>query len=198
MGAAKITEGAVRPLLEAIAFAARAHKDQLRKDNQTPYASHPFRVCMVVRNVFGIEEPQALIAAALHDTLEDTTTDFDDLEEQFGAEVARWVAILSKDKRLPEDQREKAYVEGLAQASWQVKACKLADVFDNLMDSVHGRPEGQARVFQNAHRYLDGLRPNLPEQVRQPWEIVKALLTEMEGKAAGGQPGSQVKTKNRK
>jgi (p)ppGpp synthase/HD superfamily hydrolase len=172
----------VKPLLEAIAFAARAHKDQRRKDGQTPYASHPFRVAIVVREVFGVDDVPVLIAAVLHDTLEDTTTDFDDLEEQFGAEVARWVALLSKDKRLPEDEREKAYVAGLAGAPWQVKVCKLSDVFDNLMDSVHSQPQQRARVFQNAHRYLDGLRPNLPQQARRPWEIVAALLSEMEPK----------------
>ncbi len=177
-------QASIRPLLEAVAFAARAHKDQLRKDGKTPYASHPFRVCMVVRTAFGVDDLQTLVAAALHDTLEDTTTDFDDLEEQFGAEVARWVALLSKDKRLPEDEREKAYVAGLASAPWQVKVCKLADVFDNLMDSVHSEPRQRARVFQNAHRYLDGLRPNLPEQARQPWEIVSTLLKDLEASAS--------------
>jgi (p)ppGpp synthase/HD superfamily hydrolase len=177
------TASAIRPLLEAIAFAGRAHKNQLRKDGKTPYASHPFRVAVVVRNVFGIDDVQTLTAAVLHDTLEDTTTDFDDLEEQFGAEVARWVAALSKDKRLPEEQREKAYVAALASGSWQVKVCKLADVFDNLLDSVQSEPQQRTRVFKNAHRYLDGLHPNLPEQARKPWEIVAALLKDLEAKA---------------
>ncbi len=175
-------EQAIRPLLEAVAFAARAHNNQLRKDGKTPYASHPFRVCMIVRDVFGVDDLQALVAAALHDTLEDTTTDFDDLQEQFGEDVARWVAALSKDKRLPEDQREKAYVAALASASWQVKVCKLADVFDNLMDSVKSEPQQRTRVFQNARRYLDGLRPNLPAEARRPWEIVSVLLAELEAK----------------
>src|SRR5438093_5908981 len=91
---------AMRPLLEAVAFAARAHQGKLRKDGVTPYASHVFRVCLVLRHVFGIEDIQALMAAALHDTVEDTDTDFDELKETFGDEVASWVAALSKDKRL--------------------------------------------------------------------------------------------------
>src|SRR5438128_6484259 len=99
----------VRPLLEALAFAARAHQRKLRKDGATPYVSHVFRVCLVLRHVFGIDDGQALTAAALHDTLEDTDTDFDDLKGEFGDEVAGWVAALSKDKRLPEEQREQAY-----------------------------------------------------------------------------------------
>src|SRR5438105_11110404 len=95
--------------LEAIAFAARAHQGQLRKDGQTPYVSHVFRVCLVLREVFGVADLRVLTAAVLHDTLEDTTTDFDDLAEQFGADVAAWVAALSKDKREPHDVREEAY-----------------------------------------------------------------------------------------
>jgi (p)ppGpp synthase/HD superfamily hydrolase len=108
-------------LLEAAAFAARAHRGQLRKDGETPYVSHVFRVCLILDNVFDIRDRQVLMTALLHDTVEDTTTDFDDLEEKFGAEVAEWVACLSKDKRLPESEREKAYMKQLAKAPWQAR-----------------------------------------------------------------------------
>ncbi len=90
---------ATRTLLDAISFATRAHHGQLRKDGRTPYVSHVYRVSLIVRHVFGIDDPAVLTAAVLHDTIEDTTTDFDDVEEHFGAEVAGWVARLSKDKR---------------------------------------------------------------------------------------------------
>ncbi|HEV3255936.1 MAG TPA: HD domain-containing protein [Gemmataceae bacterium] len=169
-----------RPLLEAVAFAARAHHGQLRKDGQTPYVSHVFRVTLVLREVFGIDDRQALTAAVLHDTVEDTTTDFDDLEEKFGADVAAWVAMLSKDKRRQEQDREAAYVAQLASAPWQVKVCKLADVFDNLMDSANMPPEKRGRVFDNSRRYLDALKPGLPEQARRPWDIVSGLLATLE------------------
>src|SRR5262252_4662792 len=93
-------------LLEAVAFAARAHRHHLRKDGETPYVSHVFRACLTLRHVFGITDVAALTAAVLHDTLEDTTTDYDDLREHFGDQVAGWVAALSKDKTLPEPERE--------------------------------------------------------------------------------------------
>src|SRR5262249_35830423 len=179
-----------RPLLEAVAFAARAHQGQLRKDGETPYASHVFRVCLVLRHVFGIDDRQALMAAVLHDVIEDTTTDFDDLEERFGPEVAGWAAALCKDKRLPEHEREAAYVAQLAQAPWQVKAGKLADVFDNLMDSAHMRPAQRSRSFKNAHRYLNALRPNLPEALHRPWQLASQLLSEMETDEIGRASGS--------
>jgi (p)ppGpp synthase/HD superfamily hydrolase len=133
---AETVEGGIRPILQAIAFAARAHQGQLRKDKATPYVSHVFRVCFIVRHVFGVTDARALMAAALHDTIEDTTTDYDDLKKEFGEDVAAWVAVLSKDKRLEERPREETYVHGLADAPWQVKVCKLADIVDNLLDSV--------------------------------------------------------------
>src|SRR5262249_21541314 len=126
-----------RSVLEAASFAARAHRHQLRKDGVTPYTAHPFRVCLIVRHVFGIDDPDALTAALLHDTVEDTTTDSDDLIKHFGTRVTGWVAALTKDKRLPEDEREAAYMATLAAADPEVKIAKLADIFDNLTDCRH-------------------------------------------------------------
>jgi guanosine-3',5'-bis(diphosphate) 3'-pyrophosphohydrolase len=183
-------ESTYRPLLEAASFAARAHQHQLRKDGETPYASHPFRVCLVVRDLFGVDDHQVLMAALLHDTVEDTKTDFDDIEEQFGADVARWVAMLSKDKRLQEPEREKAYTAQLTDAPWQVKVCKLGDIFDNLLDTGKTRPDQQAKTFKNAHRYLDALKHNLPDQAKRSWHIVSELLATVEAGETGRAGGS--------
>jgi guanosine-3',5'-bis(diphosphate) 3'-pyrophosphohydrolase len=172
----------VQPLLEAGAFAARAHQHQLRKDGQTPYVSHVFRVCLIVRHVFAIEDRSILIAALLHDTVEDTTRDFDDINEQFGSEIAQWVAALSKDKRLPESEREQSYCDQLARAPWQVKICKLADVFDNLMDAGGSKLELRTRVLRNARRYLDALKANLPKQASKPWQMVDELFEEIKAR----------------
>src|SRR5436190_896130 len=90
-------------LLEAISFAARKHQGQLRKDDRTPYFAHPVRVMMIVRDRWGITDPEVLAAAVLHDTIEDTTTDYDDVVKRFGPRVAQLVALLTKDKRLPEE-----------------------------------------------------------------------------------------------
>src|SRR4051812_27257453 len=147
-----------RPLLEAVSFAGRAHHGQRRKDGRTPYVSHVFRVCLIVRDVFGVADPAVLAAAVLHDTLEDTTTDFDDLEEQFGRDVAAWAAALSKDKRLPYEEREQAYCRTLAGAPWQVQVGKLADVFDNLLDMGSLPRTKQLDALRKKKCYLDALR----------------------------------------
>ena len=114
-------------LLSAISYMARRHHGQYRKDGETPYASHPMRVVAVLMLGFGIDDADILTAAALHDIIEDTEADFDELEELFGDTVAHYVAALSKDKRLPEQQREEKFMEQLIAAPLAVKLCKLAD-----------------------------------------------------------------------
>lgn len=173
-------EQTYRPLLEAISFAARAHRGQVRKDGHTPYASHPFRVCLVLSHVFGVTDPATLMTAALHDTIEDTTTDFDDLEEHFGATVAGWVALLSKDKRRQDDDREAAYRDQLASAPWQVKVCKLGDMFDNLLDAKHTTSAQRRRSLERSRGYFAILGdPDFPPPARRAYETVAALLDEV-------------------
>lgn len=164
----------------AAAFAARAHQHQVRKDGHTPYVSHVFRVCLVVRHTFGFDDPKMLAAALLHDTIEDTATDCDDIIEQFGVEVARWVAALTKDMRLPHDQREDAYVKVLAEAPWQVKALKLADLYDNLGDCRNFNVNGRRKTAAKAHFYLNAIRTGLPEHVVPALRLVELRLKELE------------------
>ncbi len=77
---------------KAVSFAARSHIGQMRKDGKTPYVAHPFRAAFTVRHVFEENEPVALCTALLRDVIEDVTVDYDELEEQFGMEIARAVA----------------------------------------------------------------------------------------------------------
>src|SRR2546421_767853 len=128
----------------AVSFAARAHAGQMRKDGQTPYFAHPVRVALTVRHVFGQSDETALVSALLHDLIEDTTTDYDELLEEFGPDVADTVAALSKDARLPENQRARAYDHQLSAATWQARLVKLADVYDNFCD---GRNDQERTKF---------------------------------------------------
>lgn len=171
-------------LLQAVAFAARAHHGQMRKDEKTPYVSHPLRVCLIVREIFGFSDLRMLLAAVLHDTIEDTTTDFDDVEAQFGTEVARWVSLLSKDKRLPETEREHAYCQGLVQAPWQVRACKLADMYDNLTD-LEMLPRGRwPHTLRRLQMYLNCVQTHRAAELERPLSLVSALLEAREKEVA--------------
>jgi guanosine-3',5'-bis(diphosphate) 3'-pyrophosphohydrolase len=137
---------------QAASFAARSHAGQLRKDQKTPYVAHPFRVALTVRHVFGVDDPVALAAALLHDVIEDTPADYDEIAEEFGKEIAAVVAALTKDMRMPEAQREVAYDQQLTQASWQARLVKLADVYDNYSDSL--TDAARAKTAEKARRAI--------------------------------------------
>jgi guanosine-3',5'-bis(diphosphate) 3'-pyrophosphohydrolase len=144
---------------DAAAFAARAHRNQVRRDGKTPYVSHVFRVAMTVTQVFGCTDSVVIAAALLHDTIEDTTTDYEDIEERFGGEVAALVSALTKNMALPEDEREEEYDARLARADWRARLVKLGDVYDNYCDVVSyptakKRKEKKADALDKARRAL--------------------------------------------
>ena len=166
-------------LYEAASFAARAHRHQIRKDKETPYVAHPFRVCLVVQQVFDIHDPQVLTAALLHDTIEDTTTDYDDLAERFGDEVAGWVAALSKDTRLKDDVREPAYFAALAAAGWQVQVVKMADLYDNLIDTKFLAPSSARRFVRRNREFVEFVRPHVKPEAAAAFAVAEAKLNEV-------------------
>lgn len=126
---------------EAAAMAARAHEGQTRHDG-TPYVQHPARVAVLLAHA-GADD--GLIAAGfLHDVIEDSTVDWDEIDEVFGGDVADWVAVMTKDMRLPEAQREADYKRQLENGPWQGRALKLADQIDNLTN-VSDRTLGKVR-----------------------------------------------------
>ncbi len=117
----------------AAAIAAAAHEGQERK-NGTPYIQHPARVAALLAWAGGDD---SLIAAGfLHDVIEDGPTDYDDILEACGEDVADWVVLMTKDMRLREDIREPAYIKQLTDGAWQGRAVKLADQIDNWQDGL--------------------------------------------------------------
>jgi guanosine-3',5'-bis(diphosphate) 3'-pyrophosphohydrolase len=76
-------------LLKATHFAAEKHSGQKRKDAfGTPYINHPLGVATNILDIGGIDDLTTLQGAVLHDTVEDTAATFEELEKQFGKEVA--------------------------------------------------------------------------------------------------------------
>lgn len=124
-------------MLRAAGFAARKHQGQTRADNATPYFSHVARVTLVLSHVFGVQDEDTLTAALLHDTLEDTATDYDEIATLFGERVADYVVLLTKNVMLPKKMREEDYAARLTAAPEPVIIAKMADLYDNLSDRVH-------------------------------------------------------------
>ena len=121
-------------LQEAIEFATEAHGDQKRKYTGEPYITHPIAVMEIVREVPHTEE--MLIAAVLHDTVEDTPVTIEDIKTKFGTKVAELVNGLTDVSR-PEDGNRKTRKAmdraHLAKQNAEVQTIKLADLIHNTM-----------------------------------------------------------------
>lgn len=143
-------------------FAKQKHKGQLRKDGKTPYWKHLQQVVINLRKL-GVKDQDVLCAGWLHDTIEDTTTDYDDLEEKFGKKVAEIVSQVTKDKRLPRHKRESQYVKQLAKASPDAKAIKLCDIVTNILDLKNSgyTIQKKSKQIDDKLQYLGAIKNSL-------------------------------------
>jgi len=147
-------------LLDADQFAERKHKHQYRRDGVTEYITHPRGVLAILRNEFGVSDVETLAAGLLHDTIEDTATDYDEIQERFGRKVADLVSFLTKDKRLPEAKRERDYFAQLKRAPLAARLCKIADSLYNVRDSdAKHRPKAvkKAKKLLSIYKGAKGL-----------------------------------------
>jgi len=134
---------------EAYAFSARAHASQLRMSGE-PYITHPLAVAGAV--VEWRMDADAVIAALLHDVLEDTGTSKRELAEKFGREVADLVDGLSKLDKMEFASYQVAQAENfrkmlMAMArDLRVVLIKLADRQHNLQTMAAMRPDKRRRI----------------------------------------------------
>ena len=149
----------IQAMLKAASYAARKHSDQRRADGMTPYFAHVARVTLITRHLFRVSDQDVLTAALLHDVIEDTNTDHDEIAEIFGARVAKYVILLTKNKMLSKKLREKDYERRLRRAPEAVQIAKLADVFDNLSDRV-GTTK-LPKTLETAKKWLVIFKPSL-------------------------------------
>lgn len=120
-------------LLAAAKFAAAKHSRQRRKDSEaTPYINHPIEVAEHLARVGGIDDEEIIIAALLHDTVEDTATTVDEIRERFGERVARIVMECTDDKVLEKSERKRLQIENAPHKSIEAKCVKIADKTCNL------------------------------------------------------------------
>jgi (p)ppGpp synthase/HD superfamily hydrolase len=140
--------------MRALRFAADKHQNQRRKGREhQPYINHPIRVTEVLWRVGAVRDVPTLLAALLHDTLEDTDTTAGEIEALFGAKVLSFVQEVTDDKTLPKARRKQLQIEHAPHLSAGARLIKLADKIDNVYDISHDPPEGWPHERQVA--YLD-------------------------------------------
>lgn len=137
-----MTNAEATMLASAMRFATDAHGDQKRKYTNEPYITHPLAVMKIVQGV--PHSTEMLMAAVLHDVVEDTPVTIEQIEDDFGSVVAEMVNGLT-DVSKPEDgnraTRKKLDREHIAKQSAEVHTIKLADLIHNTMSISQHDPD---------------------------------------------------------
>jgi (p)ppGpp synthase/HD superfamily hydrolase len=123
----------VRQVLTAALFAAEKHAGQRRKGAAAePYVNHLIEVAGLVANAIPEMDTDLVIAALLHDTIEDAGVTEDEISARFGNDVAELVMELTDDKSLPKAERKRLQVVRASQKSARAQVIKMADKISNL------------------------------------------------------------------
>ena len=160
--------------VKAVAFAADKHRTQRRKDaDASPYINHPIALANVLANEAGIDDERVLVAAVLHDTIEDTETSEQELARLFGQEITAIVVEVTDDKALPKAERKRLQVQHAAHAPYGARLVKLADKTCNLRDLAAMPPAGWDA--QRRREYFDWAA-SVVAAVRGTHPVLEALF----------------------
>ncbi|MCG3779216.1 MAG: Guanosine polyphosphate pyrophosphohydrolase [Nitrosopumilus sp.] len=143
-------------------YAIKQHKSQYRKNNKTPYWYH-LRDVVDNLEIMGIKDESILCAGWLHDSIEDTSFDFDDVSKLFGEKIAQIVSDLTKETRLPKNQQEKNYLLQLSNSSWKAKVVKFADILANISDLQNSELTKKQKIIQVKYKikYLGAIKSGI-------------------------------------
>jgi (p)ppGpp synthase/HD superfamily hydrolase len=167
-------------------FAARRHIDQRRKGAaREPYINHLIEVAALLSE--GTNDAVLVAAGLLHDTLEDTATEYEELVTHFGAQIAGIVAEVTDDKSLPKAERKQRQVSGVAQKSVQARLLKIADKTSNLRAIANSPPAHwdvarQIEYIDWSEQVVAGCRGLNPSLERE-FDNAAALARKMIGNA---------------
>jgi GTP pyrophosphokinase len=144
----KVSSHEIDRLRDAFEFAREAHSPQRRKSGE-PYIIHPVCVARIVAEELELGA-DPVIAAFLHDVVEDTHYTIDDIRERFGDDVAFLVGVVTKKKKDKYVQSKQVdnYRQILASMQYDVRALliKLADRLHNMRTLSSMRPDKQMKI----------------------------------------------------
>ena len=159
----------VQAILQAASFAAEKHAAQRRKGAAAePYVNHLLEVAHLISTALSEPDTNLVIAALLHDTIEDAGVTKEELIQAFGTDVADLVAEVTDDKSLPKAERKSLQIVHAAKISVRAQAIKLADKISNLRGILNSPPtdwgfQRRREYFEWAKQVVDGL--STPNQI---------------------------------
>ena len=177
---------AVTSLASAYARAAHWHRDQKRKGEAAePYVNHLTEVADLVAEATAGGDLPLVIAAVLHDAVEDAGVTARQIAAEFGEDVAALVMEVTDDKSLPKEERKRLQVETTPHKSSRAKIIKLADKTSNL-NAIRTSPPPWP--LERRQAYLDwaravvagarGVKPMLEERFDAAARELEAALNE--------------------
>ncbi len=132
----------------AFELARKAHDGQERKGGD-PYILHPIAVANIVAEDLGMDA-NMVIAAFLHDVVEDTSYTIEDIRERFGEDVAFLVGVVTKKQTADYEMSKQLdnYRQILASVQYDIRAVliKLADRLHNMRTLESMKPEKQMKI----------------------------------------------------
>lgn len=134
----------VLQIVRALDFAAWAHADQRRKGGaREPYVNHLTEVARLVAQATGGKDERLIMAALLHDVLEDQAprVTYEMLREHFGKRLADIVREVSDDRSLPKAERKRLQIEHAPHLSRRARILKIADKAANLNSILESPPQ---------------------------------------------------------
>ena len=182
-------------LTKALAFAAEAHRNHRRKGaSQEPYINHLIEVLDLVASVAD-GDMDVLIAALLHDVLEDTPTGYHKLVTTFGERVACIVQENSDDMTLPKVDRRRARLASISKKSREARLIKFADTISNLRAIAVSPPagwsnDGRLGYVESCRNLVDAGRSTKAEIERIFDDTAKAVEQTIRVEGLGGIDGS--------
>ncbi|HEV3382138.1 MAG TPA: HD domain-containing protein [Trebonia sp.] len=140
----------------AVSFALRYHGDQ-RRPTGAPYLEHLLEALEVLVRGAAVTDPAVLVAAVLHDVVEDTACGIDDVRAAFGDEVASlvgWVTIPPVGPGQDRKAVKETYLTGLAAAPDKAVLVKLADRVSNVQTLRNLSAARQREYYAQTVRYI--------------------------------------------
>jgi guanosine-3',5'-bis(diphosphate) 3'-pyrophosphohydrolase len=128
-------------VLRAADAAARWHVNQRRKGAaQEPYITHLLEVARLVGEATNGADHNLIVAALLHDTIEDQGVTREEIAAQFNDDVAALVVEVTDDKKLPKAERKRLQIKHAPNLTPRAKILKLADKISNLRSLATSPP----------------------------------------------------------
>ena len=138
-------------LTKAIDYATEKHQGQKRKNSKKEdYIVHPIEVMHLLKD-YGVSDEVTLVAAVLHDTIEDTSATYEEIMEFFGKEVADVVLEVSDDKSLLKLTRKKFQLSEISKKSFAARMIKIGDKLSNSVELLIDPPVGWSSIEINGY-----------------------------------------------